>query len=148
MEKGILAGYKVVNVKATLLDGKYHDVDSSEMAFKLAAHLAYKDAMPKAKAVLLEPIVDVQVKVPDEFTGDILGDFNKRRGAIMGMDLKDGYQMVNAQVPLAEMQNYAIELRAMTKGRGTYTQVFERYDPVPQSMSERLIQRLKEENEA
>ncbi len=147
MEKGILAGYKVVNVKATLLDGKYHDVDSSEMAFKLAAHLAYKDAMPKANPVLLEPIVDVLVKVPDEYTGDILGDFNKRRGAIMGMDMKDGYQMINAQVPLAEMQKYAIELRAMTKGRGTYTQVFERYDPVPQHLSERIIKQAKEDQE-
>ncbi len=148
MEKGILAGYKVVNVKATLLDGKYHDVDSSEMAFKLAAHLAYKDAMPKANPVLLEPIVDVQVKVPDEYTGDILGDFNKRRGAIMGMDMKDGYQMINAQIPLAEMQKYAIELRAMTKGRGTYTQRFERYDPLPQALSERIIAQAKEDNEA
>lgn len=139
MEQGVLAGYKVVNIKATLLDGKYHDVDSSEMAFKLAAHLAYKDAMPKAKPILLEPIVDVHVKVPDEYTGDIIGDFNKRRGAIMGMDMADGYQVINAQVPLAEMQKYAIELRAMTKGRGSYTQVFERYEQVPQNLSERII---------
>lgn len=146
MEKGILAGYKVVNVKATLLDGKYHDVDSSEMAFKLAAHLAYKDAMPKAKPVLLEPIVDVHVKVPDEYTGDIIGDFNKRRGAIMGMDMVDGYQMINAQVPLAEMQKYPIELRAMTRGRGSYTQSFERYDQVPQNLSDRIIAQAKEEN--
>ncbi len=144
MEKGVLAGYKVVNVKATLLDGKYHDVDSSEMAFKLAAHLAYKDAMPKAKPVLLEPIVNVEVKVPDDYTGDILGDFNKRRGAIMGMDMKDGYQLIQAQVPLAEMQRYPIELRAMTRGRGSYTQEFDRYEPVPQALSERIIARDKE----
>lgn len=144
MEKGVLAGYKVVNIKATLLDGKYHDVDSSEMAFKLAAHLAYKDAMPKAKAVLLEPIVNVHVRVPDEYTGDIIGDFNKRRGAIMGMDMIDGYQIINVQVPLAEMQKYPIELRAMTKGRGSYTQVFERYDQVPQNLSERIIAQAKE----
>lgn len=144
MEKGVLAGYKVVNIKATLLDGKYHDVDSSEMAFKLAAHLAYRDAMPKAKPVLLEPIVNVYVRVPDEYTGDIIGDFNKRRGAIMGMDMVDGYQIINAQVPLAEMQKYPIELRAMTKGRGSYTQVFERYDQVPQNLSERIITQAKE----
>ena len=143
MEKGVLAGYKVVNIKATLLDGKYHDVDSSEMAFKLAAHLAYKDAMPKAKPVLLEPIVNVHVRVPDEYTGDIIGDFNKRRGAIIGMDMADGYQIINAQVPLAEMQKYPIELRAMTKGRGSYTQVFERYDQVPQNLSERIITQAK-----
>lgn len=148
MNQGVLAGYKVVNIKTTLLDGKYHDVDSSEMAFKLAAHLAYKDALPKAKPVLLEPIVDVHVKVPDEYTGDIIGDFNKRRGAIMGMDMIEGYQVINAQVPLAEMLKYPIELRAMTRGRGSYTQVFERYDPVPQNMSERVIAQAKAENEA
>lgn len=148
MEKGVLAGYKVVNIKTTLLDGKYHDVDSSEMAFKMAAHLAYKDALPKAKPVLLEPIVDVHVKVPDEYTGDIIGDFNKRRGAIMGMDLVDGYQIINAQVPLAEMIKYPIELRAMTRGRGSYTQVFERYDPVPQNLSERIIAQAQKDNEA
>lgn len=148
MEKGVLAGYKVVNVKATLLDGKYHDVDSSEMAFKLAAHLAYKDAMPKAKPVLLEPIVNVEVKVPDEYTGDIIGDFNKRRGAIMGMDMKEGYQIIQAQVPLGEMQQYPIELRAMTRGRGSYTQEFDRYEPVPQAISERIIARAKTADEA
>lgn len=147
MEKGTLAGYKVVNIKATLMDGKYHDVDSSEMAFKLAAHLAYKDAMPKAKPVLLEPIVDVQVKIPDEFTGTIIGDFNKRRGSIIGMDLVDGYQMIHAQVPLAQMQRYPIELRAMSQGRGTYTQSFDRYDPVPANMAERILAQAKAENE-
>lgn len=147
MDRGTLAGYKVVNIKATLMDGKYHDVDSSEMAFKLAAHLAYKDAMPKAKPVLLEPIVDVQVKIPDEFTGTIIGDFNKRRGSIIGMDLVDGYQVIHAQVPLAEMQRYPIELRAMSQGRGSYTQSFDRYDPVPANMAERIIAQAKAENE-
>lgn len=149
MQKGILAGYKVVNIKATLLDGKYHDVDSSEMAFKQAARLAYKDGMKKAKPILLEPIVNVHVKVPDEFTGAIIGDFNKRRGAIMGMDMNEGYQIINAQVPLAEMLRYPIELRAMTQGRGTYTQAFDRYDPVPNNISERIIKEaaLEEEDE-
>lgn len=125
MQHGLLAGYKVVNIKATLLDGKYHDVDSSEMAFKLAARLSYKAGIPEAKPILLEPIVNITVKVPDEFTGTIIGDFNKRRGAIMGMDMVDGYQEITAQVPLAEVQKYPIELRAMTQGRGVYTQSFE-----------------------
>lgn len=93
----------MVQLKATLLDGKYHDVDSSEMAFKMAARLSYKDAMEKCSPILLEPIMNVEVKVPDEFTGTIIGDFNKRRGAIMGMDLVDGYQIISAQVPMAEM---------------------------------------------
>lgn len=148
MDKGLLAGYKVVNLKTTLLDGKYHDVDSSEMAFKMAAHLAFKDAMPKANPVLLEPIMNVQVKVPDEYTGDIIGDFNKRRGAIMGMDMVDGYQIISAQVPLSEMLKYPIELRAMTRGRGSYSQTFERYDPVPQNLSERVIAQAKADNES
>ncbi|MCI8272282.1 MAG: elongation factor G [Erysipelotrichaceae bacterium] len=149
MQRGVLAGYKVVNIKTTLLDGKYHDVDSSEMAFKQAARLAYKAGMKEAKPILLEPIIDVQVKVPDEYTGAIIGDFNKRRGSILGMDMKDGYQVINAQVPLAEMLRYPIELRAMTQGRGTYTQKFERYDPVPSHISERIIKEasLEEEEE-
>lgn len=147
MQKGVLAGYKVVNVKATLLDGKYHDVDSSEMAFKMAARLAYKAGMKEAKPILLEPIVNVSVTVPDEFTGTIIGDFNKRRGSIMGMDMKEGYQIINAQVPLAEMMRYPIELRAMTQGRGKYTQEFERYDPVPSNVSERIMKDIVLEEE-
>lgn len=147
MDKGILAGYKVVNVKATLLDGKYHDVDSSEMAFKLAAHLAYKDAMPKAKPVLLEPIINVHVKVPDEFTGTIIGDFNKRRGTIIGMDLVDGYQIIHAQVPRAEMLRYPIELRAMSQARGSYTQEFDRYDPLPSNLADKIIEQAKQNME-
>lgn len=147
MEHGILAGYKVVNVKATLFDGKYHDVDSSEMAFKLAARLSYKDGMAKAQPILLEPIVDIKVKVPDEFTGTIIGDFNKRRGSIIGMDLVDGYQEITAQVPLAEVQKYPIDLRAMTQGRGVYTQKFNRYDPVPASLAEKIIAQHKQEEE-
>ncbi|MEG0094054.1 MAG: elongation factor G [Erysipelotrichaceae bacterium] len=139
MNKGILAGYKVVNIKATLLDGKYHDVDSSEMAFKQAARLSYKAGMELANPILLEPIVNVFVKVPDEFTGTIMGDFNKRRGMIVGMDMKDGYQVINANVPMAEMMKYPIELRAMSQGRGTYTQEFDRYEPVPPMISTKII---------
>ncbi len=147
MQHGILAGFKVVNVKATLFDGKYHDVDSSEMAFKLAARLSYKDGMAKAEPILLEPIVDIKVKVPDEFTGTIIGDFNKRRGSIMGMDMVDGYQEISAQVPLAEVQKYPIDLRAMTQGRGVYTQEFNRYDPVPVSIAERIIAKHEQEED-
>lgn len=147
MLHGILAGYRVVNVKATLLDGKYHDVDSSEMAFKLAARLAYKAGMAEAKPILLEPIMDVTVKVPDEFTGTIIGDFNKRRGSIMGMDMVDNYQEIKAQVPLAEVQRYPIELRAMTQGRGVYTQSFNRYDPVPSNLADAIIAEQKKESE-
>lgn len=147
MTSGILAGFKVVYVKATLLDGKYHDVDSSEMAFKLAARLSYKAGMAEAKPILLEPIVNITVRVPDDFTGTIIGDFNKRRGAIMGMDMVDGYQEIKAQVPLAEVLKYPIELRAMTQGRGVYTQEFDRYDPVPQNLAERIIAQHKKEME-
>ena len=147
MTSGILAGFKVVHVKATLLDGKYHDVDSSEMAFKLAARLSYKAGMAEAKPILLEPIVNITVRVPDDFTGTIIGDFNKRRGAIMGMDMVDGYQEIKAQVPLAEVLKYPIELRAMTQGRGVYTQEFDRYDPVPQSLADSIIAQHKKEME-
>lgn len=147
MQHGILAGFKVVNVKATLLDGKYHDVDSSEMAFKLAARLSYKAGMAQADPLLLEPIVTITVRVPDEYTGAIIGDFNKRRGAIMGMDMKDDCQEITAQVPLAEVQKYPIDLRAMTQGRGSYTQVFERYDPVPSNLAGAIIEKHKVELE-
>ena len=147
MQHGLLAGYKVVNIKATLLDGKYHDVDSSEMAFKLAARLSYKAGIPEAKPILLEPIMNVTVKVPDEFTGTIIGDFNKRRGAIMGMDMVDGYQEITAQVPLAEIQKYPIELRAMTQGRGVYSQSFDRYEPVPSNIADGIIAQHKKETE-
>lgn len=146
-EHGYLAGYKMVKLKATLLDGKYHDVDSSEMAFKMAARLAFKDGMAKCNPILLEPIMNVQVKVPDEYTGTIIGDFNKRRGSIMGMDLVDGYQIISAQVPMAEMMRYPIDLRAMTQGMGGYTQSFDRYDPVPSNLAERIIAAAKKDAE-
>lgn len=147
MKQGILAGFKVVNVKATLLDGKYHDVDSSEMAFKLAARLSYKAGMTEAKPILLEPIMSIVVRVPDDYTGTIIGDFNKRRGSIIGMDMIDGYQEIKAQVPLGEVQKYPIELRAMSQGRGSYTQVFERYDPVPANLADAIVDKHKKEME-
>ena len=147
MNKGVLAGYKVVGVKATLTDGKYHDVDSSEMAFKTAARIAYKEGMAKAKPCLLEPIVDVEVIVPEEYTGAVMGDFNKRRGSIMGMDQHDGLQVINAEVPMTEMMRYATELRSMTQGRGEYTQKFNRYDIAPQPVADKVIAARKSEME-
>lgn len=148
MNKGVLAGYKVVGVKATLTDGRYHDVDSKEIAFKSAARLAYNDAMPRANPVLLEPIVKAAVLVPEEYTGTIIGDFNKRRGMILGMDMVDGAkQLVEAEVPMAEMMNYATQLRSFTQGKGSYTQEFVRYDEAPQPVAEKVIQEAKRKQE-
>lgn len=140
MLHGVLAGYPMVHVKATLLDGKYHDVDSSEMAFKIAANLAFKEGVRQAGPALLEPVASVDVYVPDEYMGDIIGDMNKRRGRIMGMTSQEGgIQMVSAEVPMAEMFKYPTELRSMTGGRGWYTQVFARYDEAPPLVAEKVI---------
>ncbi|MDO4467345.1 MAG: elongation factor G [Bacillota bacterium] len=141
--KGPLAGYKMVNIKATLLDGKYHDVDSNEMAFKTAAHLSFKAGMEKCRPILLEPIMDIVIKVPDEFTGTVIGDLNKRRGAIMGMTPEEGNQIIEATVPMAEITRYAVELRSMTQGLGTYSTSMNRYDPVPEAIAKRIIEASK-----
>lgn len=146
MNHGVLAGYKVVGVKATLVDGKYHDVDSKEIAFVQAGRLAYLDAMPQAKPILLEPIVEIKVTAPESYTGAVIGDLNKRRGMIMGMDSVNGDdQLITAEVPLVEVGRYLSDLRSITQGRATYTQSFLRYDPAPEHISERVIQRRKEE---
>ncbi|MPN40632.1 Elongation factor G [bioreactor metagenome] len=151
MQKGILAAYKVVGVKVTLYDGSYHPVDSKEIAFKSAARLAYKAGMPKANPILLEPIGKCSVYIPEDYTGTVIGDFNKRRGIIMGRDMiEDGVQCVNAEVPLAEMQKYATELRSMTQGRGSFDLSFDRYEPAPQPIADKVIAeaaRNKEEDE-
>lgn len=139
MMHGPLAGYKVVGVKATLYDGSYHPVDSKEIAFKSAARLAYKAGMPKAKPQLLEPISKVKVYVPEEYTGTIIGDLNKRRGLVMGMEMVDGVQVIDAEVPSSEMQKYAIELRALSQGRGKYTISFDHYDVAPANIAEKVI---------
>ncbi|MDR1794540.1 MAG: elongation factor G [Erysipelotrichaceae bacterium] len=140
MEKGVLAGYKVVGVKATLYDGSYHPVDSKEIAFKSAARLAYRAGMPKAKPIILEPIGKCEVIIPDEFTGTIIGDFNKRRGIILGMDMVEGGdQKVTVEVPMAEMQKYATELRSMTQGRGSFYLEFSRYEHAPQPVADKVI---------
>ena len=144
VQEGPLAKYKMVNVKTTLLDGKYHDVDSSEMAFKMAARLAYKDAMAKCSPILLEPIMNVTVTVPDEYTGTILGDLNKRRGAILSMTPEDDLQVIEAQVPMAELAKYSVDLRSMTQGLGRYTLSMDRYDPVPDSLTKRIIEAARD----
>ncbi len=147
--KGVLAGYPVVNLKATLVDGKYHPVDSSEMAFKIAASLAYKEGVQQAGPVLLEPISHVEVLVPDSYMGDIIGDMNKRRGRILGMNpAEGGMQQVVAEVPEAEMFKYATDLRSMTQARGSYTIRFERYEEAPQNVAEKVIAESKKDKEA
>ena len=140
LETGVLAGYPVVNLKATLYDGSYHDVDSSEMAFKIAASLAFKKGMEAAKPVLLEPIVKVSVIVPEEYMGDVMGDLNKRRGKILGMEPQPkGMQLVIAEAPQSEMFKYATDLRSMTQARGSFTMEFTRYEEVPQIISEKVV---------
>jgi elongation factor G len=140
MEKGPLAGYPVVNIKAVLYDGSYHDVDSNEMAFKIAASLAFRKGIVEAKPILLEPVMHVEVTVPDDYMGDIMGDMNKRRGKILGMEpLHGGGQKVIAEVPQAEMFKYAITLRSMTQARGSFTMHFERYEEVPAHLSDKII---------
>ena len=141
---GPLAGYPVVNLKAVLYDGSYHPVDSSEIAFKTAAQLAYKAAMPEANPVLLEPVGELKVTVPDSYMGDVIGDLNKRRGRVMGMEPTDsGEQIIEAEVPMAEMTSYAIDLRAMTQSRGSYTFHFIRYEDCPPAAQEKAIAAAK-----
>ena len=140
VQKGPLAGYPMVNMKATLYDGSYHPVDSNEMAFKLAAILAFKEAMPNANPTLLEPIGALAVTIPDSYMGDVIGDLNKRRGRVMGMNPdKDGNTVVEAEVPMAEMSTYAIDLRAMTPARGSFTMEFVRYEEVPKVNQAKII---------
>ncbi|HEY3151440.1 MAG TPA: elongation factor G [Candidatus Binatia bacterium] len=138
-ENGPLAGYPVVDVKATLIDGSYHDVDSSEIAFKIAGSMAFKAASRKANPVLLEPIMSVEVVVPEEFMGDVIGDISSRRGKVLGMDTRPAAQAIDARVPLAEMFGYATDLRSMTQGRATYTMQFSHYEPVPAAVAEGII---------
>ncbi|MBS4535029.1 elongation factor G [Clostridium sp. D2Q-14] len=140
ISKGVLAGYPVVNLKATLLDGSYHPVDSSEMAFKIAASLAFKKGLKEAKPVLLEPIMKVETTIPNEYMGDIMGDMNKRRGRILGMEpQEDGTQLVIAEVPQSEMFKYTIDLKSMTQARGSFIMEFARYEEVPADLSEKIV---------
>ena len=140
MDKGVLAGYPVVSLRAILHDGSYHPVDSSEMAFKMATSIAFKKGLEQAKPILLEPIMKVEIFVPDEYMGDIIGDINKRRGRVLGMEQEGNLQKVNAEVPLVEMFKYATDLRSMTQARGSFTSEFERYEEVPESEVKKIIE--------
>jgi len=143
MEGGVLAGYEMVDVKATLYDGSYHEVDSSEIAFKIAGSMAFKEAARKASPVLLEPMMSVEVVVPEEYMGDIIGDLNSRRGRVEGMEHRAGSQVIRSHVPLSEMFGYATDMRSRTQGRATYSMHFARYEEVPRSVAEEIIARVQ-----
>ncbi|RME66950.1 MAG: elongation factor G [Nitrospirae bacterium] len=143
MERGVIAGYPVVDVKVTLYDGSYHEVDSSEMAFKIAASMAFKDAAAKAQPVLLEPIMSVEVVTPEEYMGDVIGDLNARRGKVQGMEKRGNSQVIRSLVPLAEMFGYATDLRSKTQGRATYTMQFSHYEEVPKNIAESIIEKKR-----
>jgi elongation factor G len=145
MEEGVLAGYPVTNVRVTLLDGSYHSVDSSEMAFKLAASMAFKKAFMEADPVLLEPIVNMEILVPEAFMGDVMSDLNKKRGRILGMEPAGKMQRIRAQVPQAEVFRYGVDLRSITQGRGTFTAEFAAYEEVPANIQQKVIEEAKNE---
>ncbi len=140
---GVLAGFPIVDVKVTCFDGSYHEVDSSEMAFKIAGSMGFKEGAAKAKPVLLEPMMAVEVVVPEEYMGDVMGDLSSRRGKVMGMDMRGGAQVINAHVPLANMFGYATDLRSATQGRATYTMVFDHYEQVPSQIALEIIEKNK-----
>ena len=139
MHSGVVAGYEVIDVKATLLDGSYHEVDSSEMAFKIAGSMAFKNAMKKADPVLLEPIMTVDITMPEEYMGDVMGDISARRGQIEGMEAMDGAQKIHAFVPLSEMFGYATALRSRTQGRGTFVMQMGHFAEVPKNITEKIV---------
>lgn len=145
MDTGVLAGYPVVDIKATLYDGSYHEVDSSEMAFKIAGSMAFKDACHKAKPVLLEPIMSVEVVTPEEYMGEVMGDLNSRRGKIQSMEKRGNAQIIKSEVPLSEMFGYATDLRSKTQGRATYTMQFSHYEDVPKGIADTIIAKVKGE---
>jgi len=145
MENGVIAGYPLRDIKVTVIDGSYHEVDSNEMAFKIAASMGFSDACKKADAVLLEPIMKVEVLVPQEFMGDVIGNLNGRRGKVQGMKVRAGAQAIEASVPLMEMFGYATDLRSRTQGRATYSMEFDRYDQVPKQISEAIIAKYRGE---
>jgi elongation factor G len=137
----MLAGYPMVDVQVTLLDGSYHEVDSSDIAFKIAASQAFKEAAAKAEPVVLEPIMMVEVVVPEEFMGEVMGDLNGRRGKILGAETRGGARVVSARVPLSAMFGYATDLRSLTQGRATYTMQFSRYEQAPTAVAEEMAVR-------
>jgi elongation factor G len=143
LTSGVLAGYPVVDVKVTLFDGSYHEVDSNEMAFKIAGSMAFKAGCEKAGAMLLEPIMAVEVEVPEDYMGDVIGNLNSRRGRIENMEDRSGVKVVTSKVPLAEMFAYSTSLRSMTQGRGNYTMQFSHYEEAPRQVSEEIIAKAK-----
>jgi elongation factor G len=140
LDTGVKAGYPMVDIRVTLVDGKYHDTDSSEIAFKVAGSLAFKEAARRAKPVLLEPVFAVEVVTPEEFMGDVIGDLNRRRGRVHGMEARGNAQVVSAHVPLSEMFGYATDVRSMTQGRATYTMQFDSYEEVPPNIAEKVVE--------
>ena len=141
MESGVIAGYPIVDLKVTLYDGSFHEVDSSEMAFKIAGSMGLKEGIQRGGAILLEPIMKVEVVTPEEYTGDVIGNISSRRGMIDGMEMRsDSLQSIKAKVPLAEMFGYATRLRSMTQGRGTFTMEFEHYAPVSDEIAKAVMQ--------
>ena len=140
LDTGVKAGYPMVDVRVTLVDGKYHDVDSSEIAFKVAGSLAFKEAAKRAKPVLLEPIFAVEVVTPEEFLGDVIGDLSRRRGRVEGQERRGNALAVSARVPLSEMFGYATDLRSNTQGRATYTMQFDAYEEVPPNIAEKIVE--------
>jgi elongation factor G len=143
LEGGILAGYPMSDIKVSLYDGSYHEVDSSEIAFKIAGSMAIKTASRKAQPVLLEPVMNIEVVVPEDYMGDVIGDLNSRRGRIEGMELRGTTQIIKSKVPLAQMFGYATELRSRTQGRGSFTMHFGRYEEVPASISTEIVNRVQ-----
>jgi len=143
LENGVLAGYPVVDVKVTLYDGSYHEVDSSEMAFKIAGSMAFKNAAKKAKPVLLEPIMSIEVVTPEEYMGEVIGDLNSRRGRIQTMNQRSNVRVIAAQVPLSSMFGYATDLRSKTQGRATYTMQISHYEEVPKNIAEDIVLKVK-----
>jgi elongation factor G len=143
LTRGVLAGYEMVDIKVTLFDGSYHDVDSNEMAFKIAGSMAFKEAARKAKPVLLEPMMAVEVTVPEDYMGTVIGDLNSRRGRIEGMEMIAGQQVIKATVPLATMFAYSNNLRGSTQGRGNFTMQFAHYEEAPKSVSEEIIAKVQ-----
>ena len=138
-KSGILGGFEVLGIKATVYDGSYHEVDSSEMAFKIAGSMAFKDAMAKGGAVLLEPIMRVEVTTPEDYMGDVIGDINSRRGRIEAFEDVNGSKLIKGYVPLSEMFGYATDLRSKTQGRAAYSMFFERYEQVPKNVQEKVL---------
>ena len=139
MHAGIVGGFPVLDLKVELYDGSYHDVDSSEMAFKIAGSMAFKEAMAKAGPVLLEPVMKVEVLTPEEYMGDVIGDINSRRGRVEGMNPRNGIQVIDAYVPLGNMFGYVTDLRSNTQGRANYSMQFDHYDPVPKSIADEVL---------